>query len=141
MAESTVGVGTKIPDLILPAITRTNLALYAGASGDHNPIHIDIDFAKRAGAEDVFGHGMLSMAFLGRMLTNWQPLSALRKFSTQFTAIAHLGDVITCSGEVVELVETEGERLAYCRIFAANQKGEQILVGEATVAIGSSDNG
>jgi len=141
MGESTVEVGTKIPDLILPAITRANLALYAGASGDHNPIHIDSDFAKKAGAGDVFAHGMLSMAFLGRMLTDWQPLSALRKFSSKFTAITQLGDAITCSGEVVEVVENEGERLAYCHIFAANQKGDKTLIGEAVVVIGSNCNG
>ena len=45
------------------------LALFAGASGDHNPIHIDIDFARKAGMPDVFAHGMLSMAWLGRLLT------------------------------------------------------------------------
>ena len=67
---SDITVGTEIPALELPPITRTTLALYAGASGDHNPVHIDIDFAKKAGMPDVFAHGMLSMAYLGRMLTN-----------------------------------------------------------------------
>lgn len=141
MAEATIEIGAKIPDLILPAITRANLALYAGASGDHNPIHIDSDFAKGAGAGDVFAHGMLSMAFLGRMLTDWQPLSALRKFSAKFTAITQLGDVITCSGEVAELVEDDGEHIAYCHIFAANQRGDKTLIGEAVVALGSNCNG
>ncbi len=41
-------------------VDRTTLALFAGASGDHNPIHIDIDFARRAGMPDVFAHGMLA---------------------------------------------------------------------------------
>ena len=36
-----------LPELILPPISRTTLALFAGASGDHNPIHIDLDFARR----------------------------------------------------------------------------------------------
>ena len=50
-------------------ISRLTLALFAGASGDHNPIHVDLDFARAAGMDDVFAHGMLSMAYLGRMLT------------------------------------------------------------------------
>src|SRR6218665_1122215 len=64
-------VGDSIPALQLPAISRTTLALYAGASGDHNPIHIDIDFARSAGLDDVFGHGMLSAAYVGRLDTDW----------------------------------------------------------------------
>jgi acyl dehydratase len=60
----------------LPPVSRLGLALYCGASGDHNPIHVDIDFAKAAGMPDVFAHGMLSMAWLGRLLTNWVPQTA-----------------------------------------------------------------
>ena len=132
---SDISVGTEIPALELPPITRTTLALYAGASGDHNPIHIDIDFAKKAGMPDVFAHGMLSMAYLGRMLTNWQPQAQLRKFSSRFAAITQLEDVITCSGKVVELVEDGGETLARCEIQAAKATGESTLVGEALVAV------
>ena len=130
-----ITIGTEIPALELPAITRTTLALFAGASGDHNPIHIDIDFAKKAGMPDVFAHGMLSMAYLGRMLTNWQPQAQLRKFSNRFAAITQLQDVITCSGKVVELIEKDGETLARCEIQAAKASGEQTLVGEALVAL------
>ena len=50
----TVQVGDALPAVQLPAVNRTTLALFAGASGDHNPIHIDIDFARRAGMPDVF---------------------------------------------------------------------------------------
>jgi acyl dehydratase len=132
---SNIEVGTEIPCLELPAINRTTLALFAGASGDHNPIHIDSDFAKKAGMPDVFAHGMLSMAYLGRMLTNWQPQSKLRRFSNKFSAITHLQDVITCSGQVVEMLEQDGEKLARCEIQAAKANGEKTLVGEALVAI------
>ena len=124
---SEITVGAEIPALELPPITRTTLALYAGASGDHNPVHIDIDFARKA--------GMLSMAYLGRMLTNWQPQAKLRKFSNRFAAITHLQDVITCQGRVVEIIEQNGESLARCEIQAAKATGEKTLVGEALVAI------
>ena len=132
---SDIQVGTEIPVLELPPISRFTLALYAGASGDHNPIHIDSGFAKKAGMPDVFAHGMLSMAYLGRMLTNWQPQSQLRKFGNRFATITQLRDVITCSGTVVELIEHNGETLARCEIQAAKADGEQTLVGEALVAL------
>lgn len=133
---SDITVGTEIPALELAPINRTTLALFAGASGDHNPIHIDIDFAKKAGMPDVFAHGMLSMAYLGRMLTNWQPQSQLRRFSNKFAAITQLQDVITCSGKVVEIIEQDGETLARCEIQAVKASGEQTLVGEALIAVG-----
>ena len=132
---SDISVGTEIPALELPPITRTTLALYAGASGDHNPVHIDIDFAKKAGMPDVFAHGMLSMAYLGRMLTDWQPQIKLKRFSNRFASITHLQDVITCSGKVVELIEEGGDTLARCEIMAVKASGEQTLVGEALVAV------
>lgn len=130
-----IQIGTNIPELVLPPVSRHSLALYAGASGDHNPIHIDSDFAKAAGMPDVFAHGMLSMAYLGRMLTNWQPQARLRKFGNKFAAITHLQDAITCKGKVVELLERDGETLARCEIQAIKQNGEQTLVGEALVAL------
>ncbi|WNC74165.1 MaoC family dehydratase [Thalassotalea psychrophila] len=130
-----ITVGTKLPELTLPPISRFTLALYAGASGDHNPIHIDSDFAKKAGMPDVFAHGMLSMAYLGRLLTNWQPQSQLRKFSNKFAAITQLKDVITCSGEVVELITHNDEQCARVAIQACKQDGTQSLIGEAIVAL------
>jgi acyl dehydratase len=132
---SEIRVGSEIPALELPPISRTTLALYAGASGDHNPIHIDSDFAKQAGMPDVFAQGMLSMAYLGRILTNWQPQAKLRKFGNRFAKMTQLEDVITCSGTVVELIERDAETLARCEIKASNSSGQQTLLGEALVAI------
>lgn len=130
-----IQIGSEIPALELAPISRYTLALFAGASGDHNPIHIDSDFAKSAGMPDVFAHGMLSMAYLGRMLTNWQPQAKLKRFSNKFAAITQLQDVVTCSGKVVELIEQEGRTLARCEIQAAKASGEQTLVGEALVEV------
>ena len=135
---SEIQVGTEIPALQLPPISRYTLALYAGASGDHNPIHIDSDFAKEAGMPDVFAHGMLSMAYLGRMLTHWQPQASLRKFGCRFASITQLHDVINCSGKVVEITESGEEVLARCEIQAARANGEKTLIGEALVVVGAS---
>ena len=130
-----VQVGDLLPELVLPAVDRTTLALFGGASGDHNPIHIDTDFARRAGMPDVFAQGMLGMAWLGRLLTQWVPQARLRRFDVRFQGITHLGNRITCSGRVVEKFEADGERRVRVEIQTANQYGNPKIVGEAVVAI------
>ena len=82
-------------------ISRTTLALFAGASGDHNPIHLDIDVARSAGLDDVFAQGMLSMAYLGRLLTGWVPQERIRSFEVRFAAITPVHGTPTCTGRVV----------------------------------------
>jgi acyl dehydratase len=132
---SRIEVGEALPPLTLPALDRTTLALFAGASGDHMTLHIDTDAARRAGMPDVFGHGMLSMAYLGRLLTGWAPPSALRSFSVRFLGITHLGNVITCTGKVIEKLERNGEELVRVDIQATNQYGELKTAGEALFAL------
>jgi acyl dehydratase len=127
--------GDALPELVLPPIDRTMLALFAGASGDHNPIHLDIDVARRAGMPDVFGHGMLGMAWLARVLTGWAPQSQLRRFDVRFSGIIHLGNVIHCSGRVVERLEAKGETCLRVEVHAANQYGQTKITGEALIAL------
>ncbi|MEK8049503.1 MaoC family dehydratase [Ideonella sp. DXS22W] len=128
-------VGDALPAFTTEPVSRLTLALYCGASGDHNPIHVDIDFAKRAGYPDVFAHGMLSMAYLSRLLTNWVPQQRLREYGVRFTAITQVGDAITCSGTVTELFEQAGECRARLELKTVNQAGQVKLVGDAVVAI------
>jgi acyl dehydratase len=125
----------QLPALETEPISRLTLALFAGASGDHNPIHVDLDFARAAGFDDVFAHGMLSMAYLGRMLTNWIPQEALREFRVRFTAITHVHDRVICTGRIVERFERDGEKLARVELQAATHPGEITLTGEAVVVM------
>lgn len=131
----TISVGDEIPSLTTPPISRTTLALYAGASGDHNPMHIDIDFARKFGMDDVFAHGMLSMAYLGRVLTNWVPQTDIREYGVRFASITKVHDKIVCSGKVVEKFEKNGEKLVRLEIAALNQDGDVKLSGQAVIAI------
>jgi acyl dehydratase len=120
-------------ELRLPAIRRSTLAYYAGASGDDNPIHIDVDFARRTGKPDVFAHGMLGMAYLGRLLTQIAPQSALRSFSVRFVAITHLYNEPALSAKVVEQFVVDGENRTRLQLQMANQYGEIKIMGEAVV--------
>lgn len=128
-------VGDTLPPLKLAPISRHQLALYCGGSGDHNPIHVDLDFAKKFGFKDVFAHGMLSMAFLGRLVTSWVPQTQLRKLGTRFTSITWVGDTITVSGKVTGKREEGGQKLVDLEVKCTNQNGQDTLQGDATVAL------
>lgn len=135
LTYESVQVGDALPCLELPAVDRSRLALFAGASGDHNPIHIDTDFARRAGMPDVFAQGMLGMAWAGRLLTRWASQSRLRRFDVRFQGITHLGHVMRCTGSVTEKLEVGGERCVRVTVQSANQFGQIKLAGEALVAL------
>ena len=111
-ARDGLAIGDRLPEHVRGPITRTTLALFAGASNDHVPLHIDSDFAKAAGMDDVFAHGMLSMAYLAQMLTSWAPQDRLRDWSARFTAITPLHATVHCRGEVTEIFELNGVRQA-----------------------------
>jgi acyl dehydratase len=128
-------VGQELPPLTLPAVNRTTLALFAGASGDHNPVHIDIDFARKAGMPDVFAHGMLGMAWMCRLLTQWAPQKQLRKVDARFAGITQVGHAISCRGKVAEIVDFNGERCARVELSTSNQYGQVRIAGEALVAL------
>ncbi|MBV8665805.1 MAG: MaoC family dehydratase [Burkholderiaceae bacterium] len=130
-----IKVGDTLPELKLPAINRTTLALYCGASGDHNPIHIDQDFARKSRMPDVFAHGMLSAAYLGRLVSNWVPQQQHRRLSMRFAGITHLGNKPTVIGLVTEKFEEAGEQRVKISIKCSNQYDEDKLVGEAVVAL------
>ena len=132
---SQMDVGQALPDLVLPPVDRTVLALFAGASGDHNPIHVDLDFARAAGFPDVFSHGMLVMAYLGQALTDAVSPSSIRSFSTRFAAITQLGARLTCEGHVTERFEDKGERRARLALTTKDENGEVKLAAEAVIAI------
>ena len=133
--DAPVRAGDVLPELVLPAIDRALLCRFAGASGDLNPIHVDIDFARHAGMPDVFAHGMLGMAWLGRLLTGWRPQSRLRSFSVRFMALTHLGNQPVLRGQVVELLEEDGRPLARVAVEMLNQYGQLKIQGEALVAL------
>ena len=130
-----INVGDQPVRLETDPISRTTLALYGGASGDHNPMHIDLDYARAAGETDVFAHGMLVMAYLGRAVTSWVPQSALRSFNTRFTAITRVGEKILVTGKVVEKIQSGSDKLVRLELTAANDKGEPRGAGEAVVAL------
>jgi len=128
-------VGDQLPSLRIPPLTRHTLALYCGGSGDHTPAHTDIDYARENGLGDVIGHGMLSMAYAGRLLSEIAPPEALRSFSVRFSKMTRVGDQLTCSGQVMERTTDSGTTYYRLNIKATTEDGATVVAGDAVIAI------
>jgi len=120
--------GDVIGPLEKPPITKKQLVMYTGASGDFNPIHYDHQFATGGGYPTVIVHGMLSMAFFGQLLSHFR----VKRIATRFKAVTYPGDVVTVWGEVVSVAENSAE----IKLTAKTQAGTVTLEGSATVEIG-----
>jgi len=135
LTYDSVNVGDVLTEHASKPISRHTLALYCGASGDHNPIHVDSDFAKRFGMPDVFAHGMLSMAYLAQLLTRWVPQGQIRHWGVRFVAITPVHAKVLCTGRVVEKFEADGERRVRLQIDAHTDGGLHTLSGDAVIAL------
>lgn len=131
-----IEVGDALPVLVEGPITRHTLGLYAGASGDYNPLHIDQDYARReVGMPDVFAHGMLSAAWLARMLTRWVNPMAIRQLGVRFVAITYIGDEVHCQATVADKFLDGGTPCVRLDLRAHNHAGAPRLTGVAVVAL------
>ncbi|GAB2703154.1 MAG: dehydratase [Alteromonas sp.] len=127
-------VGDHLPVLNTSKISRTTLALYAGASGDVNPIHIDIDFAKKAGLDDVFAHGMLSMAYLGRLITNWVDQRCIQSIDVRFMSITPVYAQIICTGIIQKIDIVDKQKIIEILVEAKDENtGDIKISGLATI--------
>lgn len=126
-----IEVGTELPTLTLAPISRATLALFAGASGDHNPIHIDLDAARSAGFDDVFAQGMLSMAYLGRLLTGWVPQERIRSYGVRFATMTPVHATPVCTARVTAL----RDGAATLELTVTLDDGSVSLTGHACVEL------
>ncbi|MEY4100355.1 MAG: hypothetical protein RL300_1526 [Pseudomonadota bacterium] len=131
MTITNMTAGMELTPLRIDPISRKTLALFAGASGDHQPTHIDIDAARAKGRNDVIAHGMLMMAYLGRMLTDLVPQEKIRSYQARFVAITPVHAQPTCTGRVV----TIQDGLATLELEIALADGTTVVRGEAVVDI------
>jgi len=118
-------------------LTRTDLVMYAGASGDFNPMHHDEVKAKDAGLPSVFGHGMFSMGVLGTALTNWVGVGNLRHYKVRFAKQTWPGEVFKTKITVTTKRKEDGENLVDFECLLTNAEGEVKVQGEATAALPS----
>lgn len=131
MNAQEIFVGMALPPLRTEPITRKTLALFAGASGDHQPTHIDIDAARAKGRQDVIAHGMLMMAYLSRVLTNWMPQERIRSYKARFVAMTPVHAIANCTGRVVAI---DGG-LATVEMSIQLADGTTVVLAEAVVDV------
>ena len=117
-------------------LTRTDLVRYAGASGDFNPMHHDEVKATAVGQPSVFGHGMFSAGLLGRAITDYVGVGALRSYKVRFTRQTWPGEVLVSTVTVAAKREEGGRRLVDLVCELANADGEVKVAGEAVAELG-----
>ncbi len=123
-----VEVGTELPAATFP-VQRVNLVRYAGASGDFNVIHWNQRVAESVGLPDVIAHGMLTMAEVGRVVTDWtgDPGSVL-EYGVRFTRPVVVPD--DGAGATIEVSAVIGAKLDDRRVrvdLTASSAGDKVL--------------
>lgn len=112
--------------------TYMQVRQYAEASGDFNPIHLDDDYARQVGLGGVIVHGMLTMAQMAAMLTDWiGQEGVIAKLNVRFEQSVRPGDKITCSGTI----RVRSENTLVCDLESYNDKAERVLSGMAHITI------
>jgi 3-hydroxybutyryl-CoA dehydratase len=119
---------------ISKTITEADIVLYAGLTGDFNPMHVDAEFAKQTYFGERVAHGPLSLGLIAPVIGLQLPGPGciLLSLSGDFRAPVKIGDTVTARAEVVEkFAERKTIRLA---LTFTNQRGEEVISGEAMVS-------
>jgi acyl dehydratase len=127
-----VSDGTPFPQTLAlrcGPISAVDLALFAAASGDHNPLHLDAAVARAAGFERPVVHGMYTMACAARLFTQAFGAGCVQALQTRFTGVALVGDTI----EFVAERSNVQARDAQYKINARTAAGAEVLSGTARV--------
>jgi acyl dehydratase len=137
LSASTLTVGETRSQVVAENLTRTQIVMYAGASGDYNPIHTDEVYSTQsAGYRTVFAHGMLSMGATGKVLTDWVGNGRLAKYGVRFVNQVWPGDTLTATATVTAIrVSDDGHCFADFSVRTVNQDGKDVVVGTATARL------
>jgi acyl dehydratase len=126
-----VNVGDQAP-AIDHQLTRTDLVMYAGASGDFNPMHHDEVAAQAAGLPSVFGHGMFTAGLLATAVTNYVGIGNLTSYRVRFTKQTWPGETLSTTVAVSEK-RPNNEIVLECAVV--NESGEAKIQGEAVAVL------
>jgi acyl dehydratase len=129
---SEVTVGTELPTIEQPSNLTTSV-MYAGASGDFNPLHFDESFASQVSPTGgIIAHGMYSMGLASRVLAGWAGgPEDVAEVSVRFTKPWPLNTTSTFGGTVTEVADG----VATVELWGRNESGEQILRGTGRVRV------
>ncbi|MDP2340803.1 MAG: MaoC/PaaZ C-terminal domain-containing protein [Deltaproteobacteria bacterium] len=128
----TIELGDPVTPLSKPAVTRVQIAKFAGASQDWSPLHIDDDFAKSAGYGSVFAHGATSLGFAIEAVQKWLENGRVLMSTSTFQKLVWPGDILTAKGVVVNRYEKNGEPRIDVDVWAENQNHDIVMKGQVT---------
>ena len=132
LQASDLNVGDTYTERLVEDLKRTQIVMYAGASGDYNPVHTDEVFTKKvAGYPSVFAHGMLTMGMTGKMVTNYVGDGRLTEYGVRFTSQVFPGDTLDATATVVGV----GNGIVDLDITTVNQDGVEVLKGSAKARV------
>ena len=126
--------GMDLPELT-KVVSQEDINLYAEASRDFNPIHIDVEFARKTPLGGTIAHGMLILAYVSQMMTvafgkSWLSGSML---NVRFKNPARPGDSLTIKGRISKIEKSDRQNLIICEVLCHNQNSDAIVTGEARV--------
>lgn len=129
-----LAVGDSHTEVVAQDLTRTQIVMYAGASGDYNPMHTDEVYAVQvAGFDTVMAHGQLTMGLSATAVTRWLPGAELAAFGTRFLRQVWPGATLTCTWSVTSVeVGAVGAR-AELSFVTTDGDGVDVLTGYARV--------
>ena len=128
-------MGYEIPETIIGPFNQNDLVKYAKVSGDFNPIHLDKEYAKTIGLDNVIVHGMLIMAHLGKSIANSNSVSYLKHFGVQFCSITKLEERLICKGEVSKIEKNNQKKVITLKLKVLNLSGEVKISGKTIFSI------
>lgn len=114
-------------------VSEHDVYTFAGVTGDFNPVHVNVEFAKRTMFKERIAHGMLSAGFISAVLGTALPGANTIYMGQElsFKAPVKIGDTVTATVECVEKIE-EKHRLIF-RTTVTNQDGVLVVDGKATM--------
>ena len=118
-------------------LTRTDLVMYAGASGDFNPMHTDEVKAQAAGLPSVFGHGMFSAGLLATAITDFVGVGNVRNYKVRFVKQTWPGETLISKTTITAKRTEDGRNLVDLECELANENGEVKVAGEAIAELPS----
>jgi len=131
-----IKVGDAMPQLVKGPLQKLQFVMYAGASGDFNPLHTIDDFAKAVGMKDgVIAHGMLIMGTVGQAISTWIPQKYVKKFVVRFAGMTKPNNTITVTGAVADKRVEGGENLITCEVTAKDENGDVKVSGRFVAAL------
>lgn len=136
LKASELKVGDTYEEEVCNNLSRTQIVMYAGTSGDYNPLHSDEIFTTQvAGYPSVFAHGMLSMGMTGKMLTNYVGDGRLTYYGVRFTAQVFPGATLTAKATVTDIREENGDQIADLDVSTVDEEGTEVIKGKASARL------